>query len=115
MNPRVGIVAEISYPSGTHERSACSTGKMSLKNRGDSITVTTSGTGAAAAPFAATEAGAAAVTGSEHRRRRAAVYGRRHHGRRRAPPAVGEMARPLPAAFLCERVEGSRTHRRTGS
>ena len=41
----VGIMVEISYPSRTHERSACSSGKMSLKNRGDSITVATSGTG----------------------------------------------------------------------
>ena len=45
MNPRVRIMAEISYPSGTHERPACSSGKMSLKNRGDSITVATSGIG----------------------------------------------------------------------
>ena len=40
MNPRVRIMVEISYPSA-----ACSSGKMSLKNRGDSITVATSGTG----------------------------------------------------------------------
>ena len=36
MNPRVRIMVEISYPSA-----ACSSGKMSLKNRGDSITVAT--------------------------------------------------------------------------
>jgi hypothetical protein len=45
MNPRIGIMVEISYSSGTHQRSACSSGKMSLKNRGDPITVATSGTG----------------------------------------------------------------------
>ena len=61
------------------------------------------------------KAGAATVMGSEPRRRRAAVYGRLHRGRRVAPPAVGEMARPLPTAFPCERVEDSCTHRRTGS
>jgi hypothetical protein len=35
-------MARISYPSGSHERSACSTGKMSLKNCGGSIWFSTS-------------------------------------------------------------------------
>ena len=90
MNPRVGIMAEISYLSGTHKRSACSSGKMSLKNRGDSITVATSGT----------------------RRRRCSLHCYRKRAllpSREASPAV--VAQPSTGAATVAVVEG---HRRWG-